>query len=96
MAGCLARRRSPVTKGWSAPGQGTRARRAMPRHAFFRPVSRKYPYKTQRGGKWVPSRAGVASAITRAGAQGATDVIAKARRVQRRHGWLPAYLKKKK
>ena len=90
------KRRSPVTKGWSPPKAGTKKRAAMPRSAFFRPASKKYPYRVKRGGKWVPSRAGVASALVRASAQGATDVVRKARSMQRAKGWLPKSYKSKR
>ena len=88
-------KRKPTHTGWKAPGQGTRAREAMPRTAFFRPASRKYPYKVKRGGRWVPSRAGVAAAIVRAGQHGASDVVTKARRVQKSKGWLPKSYRKR-
>ena len=67
--------------GWRAPGQGTRARQQMPRHAFLQPTTRKYPYKVKRGNRWVASERGLMAAYKRASQHGATATRNKALRL---------------
>jgi len=87
------RRTAPPSKGWKAPPQGSRARSAMPRHAFGDERGRRFPFKrpskpfNPRTGKypagttWRVDPRGLYAALSRAGQTG--DVTVQ-RRIRRR------------
>ena len=63
---------------WNPPAQGSAARDKMPASAFLDSKNRKYPYKVKRDGKWVPSKAGLQAAKSRAAQQHKTALVKKA------------------
>jgi hypothetical protein len=65
---------------WNPSAEGSKERGKMPSSAFLEPGEKKYPYKVNRGGKWVPSQAGLEAAYKRARQQGATATAEKAAR----------------
>lgn len=82
---------------WNPPRAGSRAREQMPRHAFLRPQTRTYPFKVQRGGRWVTSERGLMAAYRRAILQGRRDIARDALRrlnpIRRRQGKAPLPLR---
>jgi len=74
----IALKRPTTRGGWKAPAVGSKARKEMPRSAFLKPSTRKYPYKVYRNGKWVASETGLMAAMRRAAQQGATTTKKKA------------------
>jgi len=68
-----------MARNWNPPGIGTKKRKAMPKHAFLKPESRKYPYKVKRGDRWVTSPTGLRQAYRAARFQGDKGVMSKAR-----------------
>lgn len=70
---------------WNPPGQGTKKREAMPASAFLDSKNKKYPYKVKRNGKWVPSKAGLQAAKSRAAQQHKTVLVKKADNIMARN-----------
>lgn len=75
-----------LQKAWNPPKIGSSGREGMPDHCFLLPGKKKFPYKTQRNGKWVISRAGLRAAMRRAKQHGYSAVYAKAKALLSRHG----------
>jgi hypothetical protein len=78
---------------WNPPEQGTKKRDAMPASAFLDSKNKKYPYKVNKNGKWVPSKAGLNAAKSRAAQQHRQDLVKKADNIMARN--FPATKKKK-
>lgn len=70
---------------WNPPAQGTNARDKMPASAFLDSKNKKYPYKVKRDGKWVPSKAGLQAAKSRAAQQHKTALVKKADNIMSRN-----------
>jgi len=68
-----------MARGWKPPAIGSKARQDMPRHAFLKPSTRRYPFKTQRGGRWVASPIGLRQAYRAARFQGDKPIMSAAR-----------------
>lgn len=70
---------------WNPPGQDTKARDKMPASAFLDSKNKKYPYKVKKDGKWVPSKAGLNAAKSRAAQQHKTALVKKADNIMARN-----------
>lgn len=69
--------------GWTGPTD--KQRENMPATAFLDTKNKKYPFKVKRNGKWVPSRAGLIAAKSRAGQQHKKALEDKADRLLKRY-----------